>query len=279
MTPPRIHLASYATPIFLPRQWFLERSALTNRVCHSVNSWRPKDLNTADFQKRAPRISLSSRGSGYWAWKPFIIEHHLQRMPDGDILLYCDVGRRNDFKLLDRPLDPYLQWMEERGQDVMPGVRIPWKGPMSMWTKRDAFVFTDMDTAEAHAACPIQASFSLWRAGPKARQFAKDWMDWCAEPRLIGDERGTCGLPELEDFKDHRHDQSLLTLRCLQHGIEGLDLGLEMPSIDTQHPSEVSDWVFRPNSPTLPAAGKLLHVSAKTCGWIEKTVRKRVKIG
>lgn len=279
MSGPRIHLASFATRIFLPRQWFLTKSAVSNRICDEATSWRMKDLIEAGFPQRAPRISLRSRGAGYWAWKPFIIEHHLRRMPDGDILLYCDVGRRNAFKLLHRPLDPYLEWMDQARQDVMPGVRIPWKGPMSMWTKRDAFVQTGMDHADAHTACPIQASFSLWRAGDASRGLAMEWMDWCADPDLVGDDRGKCRLPELPDFRDHRHDQSLLTLLCLKHGIDGLDLGLEMPQIDTQHPSEVSDWKFHPAPTPGAPSGKSLLAAATVCGWIERSIRKLVKIG
>lgn len=279
MSAPRIHLASFATRIFLPRQWFLTKSAIANRICDEATSWRMKDLIDAGFRQRAPKISLESRGAGYWAWKPFIIEHHLQRIPDGDILLYCDVGRRNAFKLLQRPLDPYLDWMDHNGLDVMPGVLIPWKGPMSMWTKRNAFVQTGMDHPPAHAACPIQASFSLWRASGNSRGFAKSWMDWCAEPELVGDDRGDRTLTEMPDFRDHRHDQSLLTLLCLKHGIQGLDIGQEMPPIDTQHPSEVSDWKFHPPESRIGIKGKSLHVAATACGWLECLIRKTVKIG
>lgn len=261
------------------RQWFLGKSALTNNVVDTVTNWSSSKLIAAGFGKRAPDISLNSRGSGFWAWKPFILEHHLARVPDGDIILYCDVGRRNDFKLLNRPLDPYIEWMNSNRQDVMPGVLIPWKGPMSMWTKRDTLVFMGMDTPETHTASPIQASFSLWRASTNSRKFVARWMDLCAQPRLVNDEKGYSSLPELPDFVDHRHDQSLLTLCCLERGISGMDLGKEMPPIDTQHPSEVSDWILLHNTSNKPKSSRILYVTAKTCGWIESITRKLIKIG
>jgi hypothetical protein len=275
----RIHLVTYATGIFLLRQWFLARSALSNRVVNTLTNWTPSRLTAAGFGKRAPEISLRSRGSGYWAWKPFIIEHQLARVNDGDIVLYCDVGRRNNFKLLDRSLAPLVEWMDQQQQDVLPGLLIPWKGPMSMWTKRDAFVFTGMDTTEAHAATPIQASFSLWRANAESREVVARWMDLCAQPRLVNDAKGACGLPELPDFVDHRHDQSLLTLCCLERGIKGLDLGTEILPIDTQHPSEVSARRFKQGPAGTTFAGKTLRAAAWPCETIEKTIRRFVRIG
>ncbi len=275
----RIHLVTYATGIFLHRQWFLAKSALVNKVVDTVTNWTPSQLTAAGFGKRAPEISLASRGSGYWAWKPFIIEQQLAKVNDGDIVLYCDVGRRNNFKLLNRSLAPLIEWMDLHHQDVLPGLLIPWKGPLSMWTKRDAFVFTDMDTAETHAATPIQASFSLWRASAKSRALAAHWMDMCSQPRLVNDERGLSGLPELPDFNDHRHDQSLLTLCCLEHGIKGLDLGAEMPPIDTQHPSEVSAWYCHSGAAKSTFAGKMLRTAAWACETLERTIRRFARIG
>lgn len=275
----RTHLISYATGIFLHRQWFLAKSALANRVVDTATNWTPAKLIAAGFNQRAPEISQRSRGSGYWAWKPFIIEHHLDHVPDGDIVLYCDVGRRNDFKLIDRPLDPYIEWMDANHQDVMPGVLIPWKGPMSMWTKRDAFVFTNMDAPSAHSATPIQASFSLWRASDASRSLAAQWMDWCAQPRLVSDDKGASGMPELTGFVDHRHDQSLLTLCCLQHGIKGLELGNDLPPIDTQHPSEVAGWLFPHTQRRDSIPGSLIKALAWFPQTIEQNLRRFVPIG
>lgn len=278
-TQSRLHLVTYATGIFLLRQWFLGKSALANRVVDTVTNWTPAKLIAAGFGNRAPEISLASRGSGYWAWKPFIIEHQLAKVADGDLVLYCDVGRRNNFKLLNRSLGPLIDWMDQQQQDVLPGLLIPWKGPMSMWTKRDAFVFTNMDTAEAHAATPIQASFSLWRASPESRALAARWMDLCAQPRLVNDEKGASGLSELPDFTDHRHDQSLLTLCCLERGIKGLDFGKSMPPIDTQHPSEVSAWHFKSGPARTTFSGKTLRAAAWPCETIEKAIRRFARIG
>jgi hypothetical protein len=278
-TQSRIHLVTYATGIFLLRQWFLGKSALANKVVDTVTNWTPAKLTAAGFGKRAPEISLRSRGSGYWAWKPFIIEHQLAKVNDGDIVLYCDVGRRNDFKLLDRSLAPFIAWMDEHKQDVMPGVMIPWMGPMSAWTKRDAFVFTNMDTPEAHATTPIQASFSLWRASAESRALATRWMDLCAQARLINDDKSASGLPELPGVIDHRHDQSLLTLCCLSLGVKALDLGKTKPPVDTQYPSKIAEWLFNTAPCEQTNLGKFIKAAVWLPQMIELNLRRIVSIG
>lgn len=276
---PTIHLVTYATPQFRHRQWFLGLSARANHVVDNVTSWTPSRLMEQGFGQRAPEIELTSRGSGFWAWKPFIIEWHLNRVRDGDIVFYCDVGRHNGFKLLESSINSLIGWMDQNKQDMLPGLLIPWKGPMSMWTKRNAFVLTGMDSSEAHQATPIQASFSIWRASGASRDMIGQWMNWCAQPQLINDERGDPGFPELQDFVDHRHDQSLLTLCCLNKKIQGLDLGSMMPPIDTQHPCEVNSWLQGSNRAKTSWKGLMVRTAALPFEMIEKGIRRTVRIG
>lgn len=275
----KIHLVSYATPRFRHRQVILAASALANKVADRAWSFSPAKVSRAGFAQRCPELNLNERGSGFWAWKPFIIYKVLSEVPDGDVVFYCDVGRRFPFKQLAGSIRPYLEWMEACGQDVMPGVGIPWKGPMSMWTKRDAFVYADMDTPATHAATPIQASFSFWKASPASRALAGGWLDLASRRHLISDDPGTCGVPELPDFHDHRHDQSLLTLCCLKQGIRPLDIGSEMPAIDTQHPSEVAQLVFGGRTPSATLMGCMLKGLVRPLEIVEERLRRKVSFG
>ena len=96
----RIHLVTFASPRFKLRQVILGWSAKFNHVVDTVTHWDPAKLVAAGFGERCSGINLQERGSGYWAWKPFIIQHALEGLDDGDIVFYCDVGRRYPFKTL-----------------------------------------------------------------------------------------------------------------------------------------------------------------------------------
>ena len=276
---PRIHLVTYATPRFRLRQMILGASARVNGVVDSVTSWNPQKLLKAGFEDRCKGIKLSERGSGFWAWKPFVIDAKLSEVPEGDLVFYCDVGRLYPFKLLDEPIAYYVRWMDERGQDVMPGVEIPWDGPNSSWIKREALVTLGMDRPEVHAASPVQASFSLWRASPHSRVFVEHWLDYCSQRPLVSDDPSRDGLLELPDFRGHRHDQALLSLCCLSEGIAGLSLGRDKPEIDVRHPSEVSRLCSGKASENLSRLGCLLQAVTWLIGQMEQGLRSKIKFG
>ena len=53
-----------------------------------------KDLIEDDifWNKNKEFILNSSKGYGYWIWKPYLINKELEKMNDGDILVYADAG-------------------------------------------------------------------------------------------------------------------------------------------------------------------------------------------
>jgi hypothetical protein len=77
----RVHLVTYATPRFRHREWILGLSARLAGVADTVTAWTPKRLLGAGFEQRCQGIALSERGSGFWAWKPFIIAAKLREVP------------------------------------------------------------------------------------------------------------------------------------------------------------------------------------------------------
>jgi hypothetical protein len=273
---PGVHLVTFATPRFYHRQFLLGLSARVNGVVDTVTSWSPGKLNDAGFQKKVPDISFSERGVGYWSWKPFIIQKRLSEVPDGDVVLYCDVGRFFPYRLLDQPLDLFLTWMDENHQDIVPGVLIPWHGPMSVWTKRDAFVEMCMDRPEIHRMTPIEATFSIWRKSEQSLNLVASWQVLCAKRQMISDDANLCGLPNLPDFREHRHDQAILTLCCHQSGIRGLDLGDQKPDYDYRTPSEVLKikWSDKIDS-TQSFAGMAIRTASQVMSLIEKPFRGR----
>ena len=272
----RIHLVTFATPRFRHRQVFLGWSALANKVVDSVTHWTPKKLLAAGFENRCPRIRLSERGSGFYAWKPFIIQKKLEMATEGDIIFYCDVGRTFPYKLLSGSLQVFLDWMKTHKQSIMPGIQIPWNGPMSIWTKRDAFVATSMDTPSIHATAPIQASFSIWINGLDSKEIVAEWMNLSALRQLISDDPCVMGLPNLPSFREHRWDQSLLSLVCLKRCIQGMDIGCDMPPIDAKHPSEVAR-LLSGKTGDFTARGRLVAGLASVVERLEWTARKWIK--
>jgi hypothetical protein len=251
-------LVTFGTRAFRFRQILFGASAAVNKIVDRSKHWSPKQLAEAGFPGPESQVRLSERGAGYWSWKPFVILQALEQAAEGDLVFYSDVGRAH-VRLMRTRLDPFLRWMDEQGQDCLPGAEIPWYGPMSVWTKRDAFVYLGMDEDRYKAAIPIQASFSLWRKTPAVMAFVREWKEACGDRRLVSDDPSTCGLPESADFREHRHDQSVLSLLCFKHGLTPLrHAGGKKPPFADRAPE---DWL-RSMGAEVPGGGLNLILSA-----------------
>jgi len=272
------HLVSYATKKYRLRQILLSASAKVNGVVVTATSWTLPKLQSSNFAQLASDISLAERGSGFWTWKPYIIQQSLNSVTDGDIVFYCDVGRKYPYILIEHPFNSYATWMEQMKQDIMPGVMIPWNGPMEAWTKHEAFTGIGMDRPEIQAASPIQASFSFWRASQASRDFVAEWLSLCVQRRLISDDPSADGSLESSHFRGHRHDQSLLTLCCLKHSIRAIDIGRDMPAFNERDPGQVSRHLFG-SQPQPTFRGKLIRSIAKPVQFIEQNLRERIAFG
>lgn len=156
-------------------------------------------------------VDLTGRGAGYWRWKPLIIIRAMDYFPRG-VIVYSDMGRSMRYL-------PYLgpsfirSILKKNGVDFIPGVFIPDAGPNKNFTKKKVFEKLDMLSREYLMSPQLQASWSVWSVTENSRHFVSEWDLLCAKIDLINDENNI-GIDS--DYKDHRHDQSLLTLNFIK---------------------------------------------------------------
>ena len=149
------------------------------------------------------------RGGGYWFWKPQIIAHHLANISMGDFLVYLDIDLKDEW------------WTMRVLMEIMAGrnanlATVEMQHKTRMWTKRDVYKAlcpgVDISTDESRQ---ITGNVFCLRKSPGSLRFVNDWANAVAEYQLINDEPSQSG-PEVPDFKENRHDQSVvdLLLRC-----------------------------------------------------------------
>lgn len=161
------------------------------------------------------------RGIGYWLWKPYIIDLVMGKVPDGDFIVYVDAGV--EF------IDNIRYVIDRMDQDV-------WlfgnNWEHAHWCKRDVVdaTFSEDTLPEyTHWTLPIdwgvfgkqcQASVIFFRVSDYSRKFVKEWLDWCLFEggRLIDDSPSR--LPNHPEFREHRHDQAILTTLAYREGIK-----------------------------------------------------------
>lgn len=219
---PRIHFVSFATPAFRPRQWLLETSARYLGKAEVIHTWNPRRLREDGFLTRHADLFPGSKGYGWYAWKPYIIHQTLIHADDGDLVIYQDVGRREPI-LITHPLGFWFAFLKETSRECIPGVEIPWWGPNKLWTKRLAFERLGLDNPEVLDEPQVQASWSVWLRCPSNLAFTREWAELCTHRELVGSELPEGHEAEYLGFKEHRWDQSLLTLLVSKHGLPALE--------------------------------------------------------
>jgi hypothetical protein len=173
----------------------------------SVKVYHPDEVNEW-FVKFNKPIFDSPRGCGYWIWKPFIINENINLLQDGDTLIYSDAGCEiisdvNEIiKVMDQDLflftSGHLQheWCK---MDVMEAI-----------LRGSTGLFVDNHLQ-------VQASLIFIRVSDYTRRLAKEWLLWCQMPGLIDDSPSV--LPNHPNFKEHRHDQAILSALAIRENI------------------------------------------------------------
>jgi hypothetical protein len=152
---------------------------------------------------------VSKRGGGYWFWKPFLIDHHLQRMNDGDLLVFMDADRVDEIQLTAGVHRAMLVGNANFDLAEMPSKQ-------TFWTKRAVYeAYCPNLQPSSDDARQSDAGSLFIRKSPGTVQFFKKWKDAVSNWTLINDSPSASGS-EHSRFKEHRHDQSLLNaiLHC-----------------------------------------------------------------
>lgn len=212
---------NFGTAQYVHRQMLQLFSAKCAGKADRVRGYHTGDLRKLGFYKLRPWALPSQRGCAFWSWKPFIIHHELQQLQDGDILIYSDIGRPW-VRMFRHSLAPVREWLEERLQDVMPGVYIPYTGTVENWTKATTLQQMGVFSADILNSPPIQASFSIWRKSRASLELAEEWEEKSRHLSLIGDNDPGVDAPNGPAFRDHRHDQSILSILCYQRRLQAL---------------------------------------------------------
>ncbi len=207
------------------------------------------DLDPEFRETFADKLSTELRGFGYWAWKPQIIRQVLDRLDEGDQLLYADAGchlnargRRRlarYFSLLsdDYPLVGFVPNAEK--PRTLRGAPKPSVFPIADWTKGDLLVaFGVRDRPEILSAEQVCATAFLMQKCDPIERFLDAWQepfrrDW----RLVDDSPSQS--PNCESFQEHRHDQSVFGLLAHAFPKRAVPFREIFPR---SHSSGVPDW-------------------------------------
>lgn len=179
--------------------------------CNRSNLYTPSNINREFYSKHKDIFETkvldangNPRGAGFWLWKPYIINEALKGINHGDILVYTDAG-------LEFVAD-VQNLISEMTCEIMlfgNGWRHGDWCKMDVLVEMEALAFVDYDQ--------VQASCIIIEKNDYTLAFVEAWLDWCEQPGFIDDT--TSFSTNEPTFREHRHDQAILTNLAYQAGV------------------------------------------------------------
>lgn len=197
------HLISYATPNMSISADILKQSALKNGV-DKCYIWGRAALEQTEFYTENKELLDQPRGSGYWAWKPYLILDMMNRLPDNEIVIYSDAG----IELVNN-VNHIISRMQE---DIWLFGNL-WQHVH--WCKAATICNLLSNDYLNYGGLQTQASVLFVRNSPQSRSFIGSWMEWCCDKYLIDD--SPSHIPNHPEFREHRHDQAILCCMAIKH--------------------------------------------------------------
>lgn len=173
-----------------------------------IYKYTEKDLYKTDYYKQNKQTLKSKRGAGYCLWNPYFILEILKKLEPGSILLYCDCGVE-----IIGDLNPLFNLSIEN--DI---ALFKVHGYLNKyWTKRDTFVLMGPQNKLYEDSEQVAGGYQLFKVGPKSIDFVKEWLDYCCELQILTDRKSNSVVSEIAGFRQHRHDQSVLSLLAVKY--------------------------------------------------------------
>jgi hypothetical protein len=206
----KISLISYATIEYDKKMKMNALSAKYFGKFDKVYSYSPEDIDD-DFKSKNSNILSKKRGAGLWLWKPYFFYKVLnEEIVEEEFLFYCDAS-----SFFIRSIKPLIKHMKISNKDIM-----CFSLPLleKEWTSKKVLEYFKASDDVINSN-QILANFLIVKKTKKTLAFAKEWLELCKNKELmLFDSKKK--IRATSDFKDHRFDQSILSLLCKKNNID-----------------------------------------------------------
>jgi hypothetical protein len=198
----------------------IHNQAIEFNMFTNIYSFTEKDLmeDTEFFDKHSNFILNNPRGYGYWIWKPYLIKKTLEKMDMDDILLFLDCGCELNINGKNR-MHHFINLVNEK--------KIIGTGASSSdytYTKMDLIKFLNMDNNIELLKKPhMQAGCVLMKKCDIIVNLYNEVYEIASNNYNLLDDSPS-NATNFNEFKEHRHDQSIFNLLVKKYDLINYDL-------------------------------------------------------
>ena len=166
----------------------------------------PKTEMDPVFVEKNKNILTLPRGGGYWLWKPYMIHSIVQLLKEGDVLFYLD----SKYYFTEYFMDWVKSLLDSQDMVVFKNKPNEQVYYMKEWCKMDVLdKFGMKEKAFEQNAIDVWAGCILLRKTPITESWINEWLEMCTYENITD---SPSIFPNEPCFRDHRHDQSLLSI-------------------------------------------------------------------
>lgn len=235
-----------------------------------IKAYTEKDLEESFLKENASLLSPCVRGYGYWKWKPYLIRRELQTMQDGEQLYYVDAGCHWNSAGRPRLLE-YAMALESCSLGIA-AFELERGCSERAYTKMDVLVHMGVENEdELLDRGQICGGHVFVSKNARAVAFVDEWYAATQNTHLIDDTPSV--LPNLPEFKEHRHEQSIFSIMCKLQG------AVAFPGKETWPENNSRNWSFLRSYPIWDKRdlGVTSHLFLRLCRKFAKEVKKALR--
>ena len=165
------------------------------------------------YEKRKWIFDNVEKGAGNCLWKPYLILSELEKIKDGDAVVYMDSQDLIKYSNLQLFKKTLLTELSVKNYCLVQGPH-----PTISWTKYDCFYFMNCLEPKYFSSKQLEAGFIAFVKNNKTIHFVKEWLGYCLNDFVFLDCKSIMGLDD-SSFKDHRNEQAVLTLLSLKYNM------------------------------------------------------------
>lgn len=177
-----------------------------------IQGFTPADMESDEefWSLHGTLMKTVAVGNGFWIWKPYIVLKTLETMQEGDVLVYADAGC-----ILNSQGEPLLQeWIEMAKKAPNGLVFVQSMHTEYYWTKQD--LFEKLNCEHLANTKQIMSGVQILCKCDASVNFYKELYTFMSEHSNINGSPSKS--PNRRGFKEHRYDQSCLSLLAKLRG-------------------------------------------------------------
>ena len=224
-----IYLCSFASPSLNLSVTRFQNQAEKLNVYKDIKIFRANDLplKLINRIKRYKYPIKKMRLFGYALWKPYIIKKYFESIPDGSILQYSDIGCHFNPNGVKR-LKEYFKYCDKNNMLVFQ-YRLPNWNKFKHYKFQEYFEYeyTKSDTfhkmkiskknKKIFHTPQIWSGCIFFKKNKLSKKLLIEWNYFSNLDKLIDDTNSK--RENHVNFKEHRHDQSILSIICKKKNI------------------------------------------------------------